>query len=577
MIRLPTVPVSNVGVCGGLPHLKGHVYADRAQKTTVERRERRHATKTKAKVNKAHARKVKGKKVMVKTPTIKIPKVKTPKIQAPRIEAPRIKTPKVKPPKVKTPEIKKFKAKASSLRVRVGRRVHKETTVKAKATIVEALKDDRSSTTDHSDTSSLYLEKTICVEVAEYASQGSRPLSQASSSSSKKPYTAVSVQIDRMTSEQFDEDDLSGIIDLIEVIRIQSSGPTEAARALRKKLKYGSQHRQLRALAILDGLIQNAGSRFQKTFADEPLLERLRIMARDDMVDVAVRQKCNILFRQWAVAYKDTPGLQQIAALHKQLPQPKRRPQQTQTKSLRETELEAEETTGSARGHSRNTSAASASGSSPLASRSNPVTLDSTPRTSLVTGKQKKNKQQQAVKFNLERERPEIMQTIAQASVASTNLLNALQLINREHERVSENREVLNRFETCKNLRRLVLRYIQLVEGNELIGSLLSANDELVKALSTFDIMDRSLEDDSDSDAWEDAGAVTGAGKDLAGLKLKDPVREEVPPPKPARPVVEESESEEEPEDDPNDPFGDAYALPKTPGVEKQGMTWQDL
>ena len=54
--------------------------------------------------------------------------------------------------------------------------------------------------------------------------------------SQKKPYSAITVQIDRLTSEQFEDDDLSGIIDLIEVIRIQSSGPTEAARAIRKKL-----------------------------------------------------------------------------------------------------------------------------------------------------------------------------------------------------------------------------------------------------------------------------------------------------------------------------------------------------
>lgn len=39
-----------------------------------------------------------------------------------------------------------------------------------------------------------------------------------------------------MTNEQFEEDDLSGLVDLIEVIRIQASGPTEAARCLRKKL-----------------------------------------------------------------------------------------------------------------------------------------------------------------------------------------------------------------------------------------------------------------------------------------------------------------------------------------------------
>jgi hypothetical protein len=56
------------------------------------------------------------------------------------------------------------------------------------------------------------------------------------SSEQKKPYTAITVQIERLTSEQYEENDLSGIVDLIEVIRLQDTGPTEAARALRKKL-----------------------------------------------------------------------------------------------------------------------------------------------------------------------------------------------------------------------------------------------------------------------------------------------------------------------------------------------------
>lgn len=54
--------------------------------------------------------------------------------------------------------------------------------------------------------------------------------------SQRKPYTAITVQIDRLTSEQYEEDDIGGIIDLVDVIRIQDSGPTEAARAIRKKL-----------------------------------------------------------------------------------------------------------------------------------------------------------------------------------------------------------------------------------------------------------------------------------------------------------------------------------------------------
>jgi hypothetical protein len=46
----------------------------------------------------------------------------------------------------------------------------------------------------------------------------------------------VTVQIEVLTSETYEVDDWSGIVDLIEAIRIQASGPTEASRALRKKL-----------------------------------------------------------------------------------------------------------------------------------------------------------------------------------------------------------------------------------------------------------------------------------------------------------------------------------------------------
>ena len=52
----------------------------------------------------------------------------------------------------------------------------------------------------------------------------------------KKPYTAVTVQVDRLTSESFEENEVSGIPDLIESIRLQDSGPREASRAIRKKL-----------------------------------------------------------------------------------------------------------------------------------------------------------------------------------------------------------------------------------------------------------------------------------------------------------------------------------------------------
>ena len=120
-----------------------------------------------------------------------------------------------------------------------------------------------------------------------------------------------------MTSASVPENDLSGLPDLVEVVNIQDSGPTEAARAIRKKLKYGNIHRQLRALTILDALIQNAGPHFQRSFADEPLLERLRFCATAPTSDSEVRKKCDELFRGWAAQYRNTRGMERVAKLYK--------------------------------------------------------------------------------------------------------------------------------------------------------------------------------------------------------------------------------------------------------------------
>ncbi|KAF2398881.1 hypothetical protein EJ06DRAFT_558050 [Trichodelitschia bisporula] len=412
----------------------------------------------------------------------------------------------------------------------------------------------------------------------------------------KKPYTAITVHIERLTGEEYEENDLSGIVDLVEVIRIQDTGPAEAARAIRKKLKYGNMHRQLRALTILDGLIQNAGTRFQRTFADGPLLERLRMMPQDEMVDPDVRAKCNVLFRQWAVAYKNTQGLNQIASLYKQLPQTKR-PHPSQSKVIRETEAEAAREMQT----SPPTSPAvqhrsSPSSSTPSASwqPQRPIQLASTERSSsLFKSKDKKNKRKP---FNLEKEKGQLLETIASASVASTNLLNALKLINRESQRVSENVECKNRFDTCKVLRRQILRYIQLVESEQYIGSLLSANDELIKALMAYEVMDKSIDDDSDSEAeyqaskerFQNRMSMSGNQEGLAGLSLNDTASASIPPPRPPRPTsipipapmsnaaskkkIQVSESEE----DEDDPFADRNAV-KTPYQEREGLSWKDV
>ena len=357
-------------------------------------------------------------------------------------------------------------------------------------------------------------------------------------------------------------------------------------------------HRQLRSLTILDGLMQNAGVRFQQTFADEPLLERLRLMPRDDLVDPDVRAKCNLLYRQWAAAYKNTPGMASIATLYKQLPRTKK-PQPSQSKVVRETEAQAAEDQESPP-TSPVTSTRSAASSSTTASLAQwspqrPVTLDKTEKSSSLfkTSKGKKGKRKP---FNLEKEKAQVTETIANANIAATNLYNALKLINREHQRVSENAECKNRFETCKHLRRQILRYIQLIESEKYIGSLLSANDELVKSLMAYEFMDKSIDDDSDSDPEYESAKLarrTSGQRDAeeafarlsinkvaaAPVKLARPTAMAMPPPvsgaaTDGKQKLPDPENDgDDFEEDEDDPFADRNAV-KTPHIEKDGLTW---
>ena len=383
--------------------------------------------------------------------------------------------------------------------------------------------------------------------------------------------------------------------------------------------KYGSVHRQLRALTILDGLIQNAGSRFQRAFADEPLLERLRVSATDPMSDAEVKRKCGILFRQWAVSFNSTPGMERIASLYKQLPQRKKPARQDLSKVLKETEAEAEPDHV---GHSVSVSGGggalqtlSSPTSSAFSSSSvKPGTVSPGPSlTSSLKPKYDKNgKKVKSKPFNLEKEKPQLLQTIASSSVASTNLMNALKLIDRENKRVSEDAETVKRFETCKLLRRQILRYIQYVESEQWLGGLIHANEELVNALMAFEVLDKSVENDSDSeseeDEWNDdetpasSKAKTPSSRheetqnSLAGLSLNTTKSSTKPSSRPnyipmpsstngkgredLKPNVGASDGEESDDDgdmddaNDDDPFADSNAVVSTPRVEKSGLTW---
>ncbi|KAJ2971546.1 hypothetical protein NQ176_g7636 [Zarea fungicola] len=418
----------------------------------------------------------------------------------------------------------------------------------------------------------------------------------------QKPYSAVTATIENLTAETYEEDDLSGIVELIEAIKLQASGPTEAARAIRKKLKYGNVHRQIRALVLLDGLIQNAGPRFQRTFADEPLLERLRVCGSSDLSDAVVKTKCRELFREWS-QYANTPGLERISRLNKELPKRKIGVTQERSKVIRETEAnpfgddEEEEATRRSAAAATTPSAGpshKSSGSTSIPSGSS--FLSSLTKDSLSSSK--KGKKGKRKPFDFEAEKEQMKTVIAESSLATINLLNALQSINREKERISDNQAAVERFEICKQLRRRVLRYIHNVEHEQWLGSLLHTNDELVHALMTFEQLDQSIDADSDSDdeiaeqahlyrmVASQKGKDTASPPDIDTLVLNEarpiPTTKLPPPPSthhrtpptvaPGADLESASEDEDE-EDDEDNPFADKNVV-ATPAVEKREPKW---
>lgn len=368
----------------------------------------------------------------------------------------------------------------------------------------------------------------------------------------------------------------------------------------------------MRALTILDDLIQNAGSGFQKSFADEPLLERLRFIVTDPTTDNEVKAKCQALYRQWATTYKGSPGMHNIATLYKQLPVRKRVPNKETSKVLRETERPDDDDDDDDE-EPQSPRKASNAGATSQAERRRSNTPFHKPSSSMnfasgLSAKEKeidkkkekdKKSKSKAKPFNFEKEKAQINTVITQASIEATGLLNALKHINREAERVSENPNAKRHFDTCKQLRRLTFRYCSLVLDESYLGTLLNANDQLSDALILFEQLDKSFDYDSDSEDYDDPDGESGVAsaahkakrhsppaRKFAALSLKNDKGPAMPP----RPTFnaafvmtppdgkgKEKEAEDEPgeeeEDDEDDPFADRNEV-STPNVEKDGMTW---
>jgi len=116
-------------------------------------------------------------------------------------------------------------------------------------------------------------------------------------------------------------------------------------------------------------------------------------------------------------------------------------------------------------------------------------------------------------------ERPKVQNAIAEASQASNNLLNAIQHVNREHENVQSNLRVQECLLQLKMIRKQIVRYVQLVEDEQFIGTLIDTNERLIAALETYDNICAAQQ--SDQPVHEPLNPMNTGDSELGKLQSK--------------------------------------------------------
>jgi hypothetical protein len=132
----------------------------------------------------------------------------------------------------------------------------------------------------------------------------------------------------------------------------------------------------------------------------------------------------------------------------------------------------------------------------PPPSRRNPPSFNRYHRDAPPPNDVSRPKRQQSAasaNFNFEKLKPKIIQEIALANQSANNLVNALRLVNTAEvgweDDMRRDRVIQQISERCEEEQKKIVRYTRLVENEEWIGTLLSANEELLKALDMYDIM----------------------------------------------------------------------------------------
>lgn len=322
----------------------------------------------------------------------------------------------------------------------------------------------------------------------------------AAAFSKEKPRSSITEWVDILTSTSYADEVYDGIPELIDSIGLQASGPAEASRAIRKKIKHGNSHQQYRALVILHALVENSSQKFQSTFADGQLTDALKNLATDPATDPKVKKKVLAVLASWSRQFKDDQSAAAIAGLYRQV-KPAEPPRRSgvNREQLAEREREAEqkriEKEAKRKAKEERLKLEEARGKKKVTSRTNTARKP----------------------FDFEQEKAQVLTAIANASSAANNLANAITLVNTENDSLLTNERVQECLLKAKQSRKTIVRYIQSVEDEEIIGTLIETNDRIITALESYNKL--SKPNVSEQDVEEVRQGLEAA--DIAGSEVK--------------------------------------------------------
>ncbi|KAG5719666.1 Protein lsb5 [Termitomyces sp. T112] len=270
----------------------------------------------------------------------------------------------------------------------------------------------------------------------------------------EKPRSSITDWVDILTSSSIDEETYDGIPELVDSINLQAAGPAEVSRAIRKKLKHGNAHQQYRALVLLKALVENCGAKFTSSFADGHLTDAIKNLSADHTVDKKVRKKLIAVLASWQEQFKSDSSMSAVAGLYKQC--------------IREGRYQTYRDVAH-----------------PVGTEDNMKEQGNT--TKAEEERQQRSRQNVGNQFVFEKDKPKVLASIVEASQASSNLMNAITLFNSKADDIRTNQRVQECLEKARQARKPVIRYIQLVENEELIGTLIETNERIMAALEKYD------------------------------------------------------------------------------------------